>query len=49
MSSQRFEEERIDQREHRAVGADAQREYRDGDGREAGRFPEHPDAVAEIL
>ena len=49
VDAERIAGEHGEHRQRGHAGADAQREYRDGDGREAGRFPEHPDAVAEIL
>jgi hypothetical protein len=46
---QRLEEHAVHHGEDGAVGADAQRERRDGDGREPRRAPQRPDGVADVL
>ena len=46
---QRLEEHAVHDGEDGAVGADAQRERRDGDGREPRRAPQRPDGVADVL
>jgi hypothetical protein len=46
---QRPKQQRVDEREHRAVDADAEREHEDHDQAERRRAPPHPDRVAEIL
>src|SRR5205814_3458543 len=45
----RLQQERVDQREHRRVRTNAEREDDDRHGGEAGRAPEEPDAVAGVL
>ena len=46
---QRTEEQRVDQREHRAVDADAEREHGDHDEAEARLAPPHADRVPQVL
>ena len=43
------EQQRVDEREHRAVGADAQREHEDDDGAESRRAARHPDRIPQVL
>ena len=45
----RLQDERVDQREHRRIRADAEREHADGDRREPGRLPQEANAVTEVL
>ncbi len=49
LSRERLEHERVHEREHRAVGADPDREDEDGDEREARRLGERPKREAQIL
>ena len=46
---QRPQHQRVDDGEDGGVGADAQRQREDGDGREPGRPQQRPDGVAQIL
>ena len=43
------EEQRVDDRERRGVGADTECQHDDGDGGEAGSLCEGPDGVAKVL
>ena len=45
----RLQEERVHEREDGGVGADAECQHEDRDGREAGRSAERPQSVAQIL
>ena len=49
LSRERLEHERVHEREHRAVGADPDREDEDGDEREARRLGKRPNREAQIL
>ncbi len=46
---QRLQQDSVHQAEHGGVGADSQRQHNDGNGGEAGRVPQPPPGVAEIL
>ena len=48
-SRHRLQQQRVDEREDRGVGADPQREHADRDGGESRRTTEQTKAVAEIL
>ena len=45
----RLEQHRVDDREDRGIGADAERERRDRRGREATALPEHPKRLAQVF
>ena len=45
----RLERQRIDEAEHRRVGADAEANDQRGDDRESGLAGEQPEAVAQVL
>ena len=45
----RANQQAVDQREDRRVGADAERQREDGDGREDGRLGQHSHAVTDVL
>ena len=45
----RLEQHRVDDREDRRVGANAERQRRDRGGREAPALPEHPQRLAQVF